>query len=293
MLSLLAVGWALTKTGNMRDEKPIAALLTNAILPAMLIGFLQSPYSPELLRDKGLTMLGFVVVILAGAAVGFILGVLTRQPIAVTGTWTANITTTNAIFMGWPITMAIYGQRAFPLAAGILLVFNLVTFTFGAWLLTVGRGGKGVSIKALLLQPIIIGALVGATLFFMPFRLPGPAIDFLDMLGMMATPLSMIIIGCQLARCSIRDTFLDAKVYLVVAARLIAAPLAAHFLLRLFISDPMILGVLTIVACMPVAASVAVVAADREGDAAFCSKVIFVSTLLCIFTVPVLIPLLI
>ena len=103
----------------------------------------------------------------------------------------------------------------------------------------------------------------------------------------------MVIIGCQLAKCDLRATFLDGKVYIVALTRLIPAGLVVHFLLRLFIADPLILGVLTIGSFMPVAASMPVIAAEQGGDALFCSKVILVSTLLCVLTAPVLIPLLI
>jgi len=292
LLALLAVGWLLVKTGRLQDEKQLVAIITNAALPALVIVVLQAPFSPGLLRDIGITALGFVVIMLAGVGVGM-LALAARRPLSEVGVWAVCITAPNSVFVGWPITYAIYGSRVMPLTAGIVVTFNLFVFVVGAWLVSLGKERTHrPNIKALMLQPTIIAVIVGVFLFLMPFRLPATALSLLDLLALMATPLSMIVIGCQLARCNLRETFLDAKVYIVVAARLVVTPLVAFLLLRMFVSDPIILGVLVIAACMPVGTSVAVIAAEQNSDAPFCSKAVLVSTVLCILSVPVLVPLL-
>ena len=293
MLSFLVVGWLLTKTGKLKDDKPITVLIPNAIMPAMVVGALQAPYSLTLLRDIGIAALGFFVVVAAGVVVGFLMGGLARQPASATNTWTACIATTNSIFMALPIMLALYGDGIMPLTAGIMLSFNLTTFLYINRLLEPeSKGKRGVNIKRLMLQPVIVAIFVGMILFLMPFRLPAPGRAVLDLLGMMAMPLSMVVIGSQLAKCNVRETFTDAKVYLVSAGRLIIAPLLSYFMMRPFIADPVILGIVTISAVMPVATIVAVIAVEQGGDVRFCSKVVFVSTILCIFTVPILLPLL-
>ena len=294
MLALAAAGWLLTKTGKVKDDQALAGLLTNAVLPALILHFLQVPYSPAVLRDIAITVAAFGVVFFVGMAVGLLLGKAARQTGQATGGWAVCIAAPNVIFMGWPIMRDIYGESAFPLAVGMILAFNVIIFLTSPFLFTMGEAGKGrVRVKELLLQPVILAAFVGILLFLTPFRLYGPAEGFVASLASLATPISMLMIGCQLARCSLRETFLDGRAYLVAIVRLTAAPIAGLLLIRPFISDPVIFGVVTIGSFMSVATIVAALAAQKNGDALFCARVIVISTVLSILTAPLLIPLLI
>ena len=293
LLGFVAVGWVLTKSGKLPDDKPLGSLVANVALPALVIRFLQMPHAADMLMDICIAAVGYAVALAAAALVGLILGRACRQSAGVTGTWTACIVFPNSIFMGMPIKYALFGEQALPLLAGIMLVFNLGSFVFGAWLLSLeSTQKKRPTMRKLMLQPAVVGGFVGLALLLLQLSLPAPALRTVDMLAATATPLAMVIIGSQLAGCSLRATFWDAKVYLVSLARLIPAGLAAHFLLRLFISDPVMLGVLTIAACMPGAATIPVIADQQGGDALFCSKMTLVSTLLCVVTAPILVSLL-
>jgi len=294
LLGLLGLGWLLTRTGKLTDDKPLGSVVSNLGAPAMVIHFLQMPQAATMLREIGITAVGYAAALAAGAAVALALGVVCRRPRAVIGTWAAIIVFPNSIFMGMPIMQAIYGDDILPLLAGIMLVFNLGSFIFGAWLLSL-EGTQKTRPKTfkLLLQPAVWCSLIGALLVATGIVLPAPVAAGAQMLAYITTPVAMVAIGSQLAKCSLRETFFDGKVYLVVLTRLIPAGLAGHLLLRLFISDPVILGVLTISVCMPAAVLTPVIAAQQGGDSLFCSKVTFVSTLMCIITAPVLIPLLV
>jgi len=294
LLGLLALGWVLTKTGKLTDDKPLNSVVANLGVPAMVIHFLQMPQAGYMLREIGITAVGYAAAMAAAALVGLILGMVFRQPAGVTGTWTACIILPNSIFMGMPVMQALYGDEILPLLAGIMLIFNLGSFLFAAWLVSLASAQKNrPSFKKLMLQPAVVCCFIGLLLIVTPLQMPGPAARAVEMLAYTTTPVAMVAIGSQLAKCNLRETFLDGKVYLIVFARLIPAGVAGHFLMRLFISDPVILGILTISICMPAAVITPVIAEERGGDALFCSKVTFVSTLLCVATAPVLIPLLI
>ena len=293
LLGFVAVGWALTKSGKLPDDKHLGIFVANVGAPALILHFLLTPHAGDMLRDIGIAAAGYAATLAASVAVGLILGKGARQSAGAVGTWTACITFPNSIFMGMPIMYALFGEQALPLLAGILVVFMLGNFTLGGWLLSFESAQKKrPSLKKLMLQPVVVSCFVGTALLLLPLPLPGPVLATIDMLAPTATPVAMVVIGSQLARCSLRGTFLDGKVYLVSLVRLIPAGVAGHFLLRIFISDPLMLGVLTVAACMPGAATLAVVADQQDGDALFCSKMTLVSTLLCVATAPILIALL-
>lgn len=283
---MAAAGWALAKKKLIADEKPLSALLTNIALPAMVLNNLQIPFSVDSLRNMGVTALGMAALVLVGCGVGALVARIAGRAGDRRGAWIACVAFSNVLYMGQPLMIALYGKDASALIAPISIVFNPMSFLLGGWLLSGGRQGS--SFKSALLQPTVLACLLGFILFLLPVRLPGVVQSTLGMLAAVNTPISMVIIGCQLAKERLRDIFLDREIYLLSLTRLVLAAVAGHFVLRLFISDPDILGVLTICACMPTAAIVPVLAAARGGDLALCSKTTFLSTLICVVTAPVI-----
>jgi len=142
LLGVGMVGWLLTKTCKITDEKTLSGYLANAALPALMLHSLQIPYSLTLLKDIGLAAAGHLAIFAAGTAVGVVLGKMARQSKGVTGTWTACLILPNSIYMGMPVMLALYGNQALPLAAGIIVSFNLGSFLYGAWLLSLSGAQK-------------------------------------------------------------------------------------------------------------------------------------------------------
>jgi predicted permease len=292
LLLLAFAGWVMARTGKLTDEKPLNALLANAALPALIIANLQAPYSVALLKDMGMIFGGMMVIFLAvGWPVGALAARLAGKTGQIKGAWIACIVFPNAVFMAQPILSALYGEETLVLIAPVTLAFNLTCYTFGGWLLS-GDDGAAYRLRQILLTPAVVSCFLGLRLFFLPFRLPGAVLSPLKMLAATTTPISMIIIGCQLARISPQSLFLDGEIYVLSLVRLVLTALISHGVLRLFISDPTILGVLTICASMPSAAILPIVAGDRGGDSLLCSKTVLISTVLCVFTVPFLMQLL-
>ena len=293
MVLLIFVGWALSKGGKLPDEGTIGSFLLNASLPATILNAVQVPLTSELLRGLRLIIPGFIIVLASGMAMGFLVGRLARQTVAVSATWAAAAAFPNVVFMGWPFKYAVFGDAALPFIPIVSLMFNVFCFTAAAWLLSLeGAGSSRPDPKKMLFHPVTISCFVGAILLFTPARLPGPALGVIEMLAMTTTPVAMALIGSQLSKCSLRDTLLDGRAYLASFARLIPGGLGAYFLLNLFIQDRMIVGFLTIGALMPTATFIPIVAAQQGGNAQFCSKVAFLTTILSLVTLPLLLPLL-
>lgn len=294
MLLLVFAGWGLSKGGKLPDDRTLGGLLANASLPAMIITAMDTPASSELLADLGLIVVGFLGVMALGVAMGFLVGKLARQPTSVAATWAVCAAFPNVIFMGWPFKYAVYGGASLPLVSGIALVFNVSIFTLASWLLSLeGTNRIRPSLKKLFLQPVIISGVIGLVLLLTPLTLPGPAQTTLGMIAATTTPLAMIFLGSQLSKCSLRDTFLDRRVYIVSFVRLIPVGLVSYFVLSQLIANEMVVGFLSIGAVMPTASTLPVIAAEQGGDAIFCSKVTILSTILSALTIPLLIPLMI
>lgn len=80
----------------------------------------------------------------------------------------------------------------------------------------------------------------------------------------------------------------DKATFYFTFIRLLAFPLLILIVLKLLKVDPLIIGVSTLLTGMPAGTTTAILADKYGCDAAFGSRIIFVSTLCSIVTIPIL-----
>ena len=96
----------------------------------------------------------------------------------------------------------------------------------------------------------------------------------------------MLILGCALSQCALRDVFGRPKLYLLALVKLIVVPLAAFFVLRTFIKDPLLLSLTTVVLAMPAATNATILTYQNHGDDRLAASGVFLTTLLSVASVP-------
>lgn len=198
----------------------------------------------------------------------------------------------NVFFMGVPVVSALYGENAVFLLSICVIPFNLFIFTLGIFLI-LGNGSRKIPWKKLLLNPSLYATLIALPIFFLRIQFPETVVDILGYLSQMVVPLSMLLIGAALGRMSLRGIFGSGYSYAVCAFKLLLTPLVVFFLFRLFVKDPQILGLLTVVAAMPSASISPILCAEYGGDSDFASRCVFLTTLISILTIPAIVWLLI
>ena len=214
----------------------------------------------------------------------------------------------NAAFLGIPLIDAVLGAEATLYATIYNITFNLVLWSLGVFICTVGKDTDGDgevdrkrqtvrfmlrSFKTALLHPVTLAAALGLVFFFLPIesRVPIFLTDCLSMLKALVAPLSMVVIGLRLADMKWKGAFRDKPMYLFLALRHIILPLVVLgvfkliFLLGITISESAEL-VTVIMASLPAASSSTMFAERYNCDASYASRLVTVSTLLSIITVP-------
>lgn len=80
--------------------------------------------------------------------------------------------------------------------------------------------------------------------------------------------------------------------YLLALIKLILVPLAAYFVLRTFVTDPLLLSLTVVVLAMPAATNATILSYQYQGDDQLAASGVFLTTLLSVATIPVLMHLL-
>lgn len=214
----------------------------------------------------------------------------------------------NAAFLGIPLISAVLGAEATLYASIYNITFNLVLWSLGVFICTVGKDTdadgaidslhqtRSLMLRSLLkalCHPVTIAAAVGLVFFFLPIenRVPTLLLDALSMLRALVAPLSMVVIGLRLADMKWQGAFKDKYLYLFLILRHFALPFAvfgafwAASLLGIEIGYTVKFVVL-VMASAPAASSATMFAERYDCDATYASRLVTISTVLSIFTMP-------
>jgi malate permease and related proteins len=110
----------------------------------------------------------------------------------------------------------------------------------------------------------------------------------MELLSGVTTPLSLIVTGGFLASLNTRAIFTNIRQYFAAAIRLLAVPALTYLIFSPLISDHLILGIVVVTAGMPAAVNTVMLAEEHQARPDIAAQGVFISTLLCVVTLPLL-----
>ena len=274
-------------------SKLFTALLMNITLPATIFTSLARPYDPAFFSSGVLiAALGTGFYLLYGA-VCLLLVRIFRIPAGRQGVWVLGCVFSNNGYMGFPIALALFGEEGLVLAVLLGIPFNLLSYTSGARLVSMDRAAAGgappLSWRALLLTVVNGSTLLGLLFFAAQWPVPAVLSAPLTYLSNVTTPLSMLIIGMSLSGGDLLTPLRDWSVLSGCGVRLLLLPLLTLGLVKLLPLDaPLVVGVLVVIRAMPSAALTSLLAEAYGGDTEFAAQLVFLSSLLCLVTIPLI-----
>lgn len=285
---LIAVGFGARKYTLIKDKHIhlISHILVNVSLPALTIASMQVPETAKTMGIVDQMIVVAVAYYLAAFAFGLLLCRFLPTTPEEKGVFQFMLVFPNTMFMGIPVALAVLGQTSLFYVILFNVPFYFLVFTLGVWLLARGRPGK-IDLK-ILLSPGLVAAIVGLALFLFQYHLPTPVQSGLELIGSATTPLAMIVVGAMLATLPLSRLAGDWRIYLTTALRLVIFPVAAFLILSPFVSDHLLLGVAALMIAMPVAANSVLLSEEYGVDATLASQGVFISTVLCLATIPLL-----
>jgi predicted permease len=213
------------------------------------------------------------------------------QALAASGARATTTSVSNLGFLGPPLMLAFFGDRgAGPLAMAILAEI-LVLLSLGGVIMGVSRGNNAavgsLLLRGTLLNPVVVAIVLGAVLAATGMRLPFSLDRFLGFLGAAAGPTALFALGGALATQRIdRATAWGALG--ITTGKLVIYPALAWFVLaRLLQVEPFWSQAGVLLAALPSAGNVYVVAQRYAADVDRVSAAIVLSTLVSAVTVPI------
>jgi predicted permease len=199
---------------------------------------------------------------------------------------------TNTGFVALPVLQAIYGQRTV-LPAAIATVFvAVVMFPAAVILLELGqRDGHGsrtapmVTVKHVLLNPLVMSTLIGMLLSVLDLHMPRPVAAYLGILGDALTPCALFAIGLGLSIDGLRANIGRASLLSVV--KLVVMPLIVYGLSMPLGLDPLYTIAAVICAAVPTAKTVYILAGEYHCEEMMVASTVSLTTLASVVSLPI------
>lgn len=278
---MMAVGFVFAKLGLLTKDTQgqLSALLLKVVAPCIMIGSLQTEFSRSVLFDMLWVLAALVgTYVIYGVAVGFL---FRRQPAETRSSLRFGVMFGNVGFMGIPLISSVLGAEALMFCTMSLVVFNTANWTYGTVLM-----GARVSLRRTVVNPGVIGMVIAMALYLAQIRLPGPILSAVEYMGDLNTPLAMVVIGAQMARADLLATFRETRLYAAAALKLVVMPLVTLAVLLPLGLKPMALMTIVILAGCPTAGATSMFAQMFDRDTAAAARLVTLSTLLSILTLP-------
>ena len=197
----------------------------------------------------------------------------------------------NVGYMGPGLALAAFGsQAAVPIA--LILCFDNLFFFIIVPLLAVISGKQGANLlttlsdiaKRVFLHPFIIASFAGITSAYFQLIPPEPLAKLLDYLSSAAAPCALFALGVTLGGQSLKR--LPIEMPLILLAKLILQPILAYVIVSNFSNAPQSwLFTAVLMASLPPAANVFLLASQYQHYVERASSTIFVGTIVSVITV--------
>jgi len=286
---LLGLGFLCSKVGILSPEntRVVSRLVVNVTLPATMLDAILGAQVD--IRSPMVRQLAWCVVLfyVAHWLLSVLYGALFVRKDPDRGVYQYMAMFGNTSFLGIPVITALFGQEALFHLAVLNLPCNVISFTYGISLIRGGRGEGKSSLKSALTPPTV-ASFVGLALFLLQVRLPVPIADTINYLSRATVPCAMMVVGASLGAVKLGEVLRKPHIYTLTAYILLLRPVIIFFIARLFVTDPMVLGVVTVISAVPVAATTTTLCIEYKANEALSSGTILVSTLLSLLTISLL-----
>lgn len=289
IFGVVIVGYVATRLGVWKTEmnRNMSVFVLNVTCPMLIVGSvmgegLQFSHA-EIWQLIVVSLINYAVLIAGAYAVSKVWRVSADR----SGLQKFMVTFGNVTFIGFPACAAIFGDRAVFYASVLDIPFNLLIFTVGLSFVT-EQPIRAVFRPKILFSPCVVASVIAVILALLKVETPPTVGKFFHLVGDMTIPCALILIGATLATIPVRDMAGNKFVYGIASLKLLIMPFVVWAVFQLFDFEPFVTNVAVVLSGMPVAANGIMFCLKYGKDEHLMTQAIFLTTLLSLFTLPLL-----
>ncbi len=200
------------------------------------------------------------------------------------GIYSYALTVANMGYMGYPMMEAMFGGEMLFKMMITGIPVNIYIYTLGMGMMATGK----VSFRSLI-NPVFIGTMSGILVGLLGINLPPIFDSFLEGAANCMSPVAMIVSGLVIARLPMGKLFGNVKAYVVSALRLVILPALIITVLYILGVGAELLVIMLVLYAMPIGMNTIVFPEAHGIDGTVGARLVLISNLLCIITIPLMV----
>lgn len=290
LLIMIGAGWFMTKKGMLdaHTNTQMSRMIVNVFNPMLIISSAASSVGLIPLDTMGLVCLIAVAMFAILIAAGMVLSPFFDKRADQRKIYQMMFVFSNLGFIGIPVVSSILGAEYVVYVTEFLVIYTIVFYTYGVALMD---GKFQPSSLKTMINPGMVSGLAALLLILLNVQLPGFLMTAVTYLGNVTSPMALVAVGFALASTDPRRIFCQPKLYVFSVVKLLVLPLLMLPLLRLATDDTALISVCMVMFGMPIGNMPLILGNQKGIDGSTCSAAIILTTILCVFTIPVLLAL--
>lgn len=263
---LIIVGWGAARLGVLDEvaQDKLSSVLVNIALPASMIASSQAEFSRTNMEGMGIIAILTFAMYIITFIVGILISTIRKGDKTKHAIMLLCVAFANTAFLGMPIIAEIVGSTGTLYAVIYNIVFDLLYFSLGLYMLQSSKNEqkRGIDWKTLLGNHMIWVSLIVVLLYIIPLRFPAAVTEAFGMLGSMMMPISMLVIGAQLSNIKFKELLSSKDAILLTFLRMLLVPALTILAMRLINPPRELANTMIILSAMP-SASLNVIMASK------------------------------
>ena len=294
VIILISLGYILQikKWFDISFSDNISKLIMNIALPASIFVSVMEYLTVDRLIKLSSGLVYVALATIFGYIIAYILVKALKIRAGRRGTFINTFVNANTIFIGLPLNIALFGDKATEYFLIYYIINTISTWTLGIYLMTTDSQVQSKTTVSFdwkkLLPPPLIGFLVAIVFLLAKIPVPQVMTKTLTYVGNIVTPLSLIYIGIVLAKAGLSSVKFDKDSVYALCGRFLIAPLLMLIVIKtigtnlpdLEAQTFMLQSAVSSLAVMPILAH------QGSGDVEYATNIVTLSTVLLVVVIP-------
>lgn len=287
LLIMIGAGYFMAKKGMMdsHTNTQMSKMIVNVFNPMLILSSAANSAGLVSLGTIGLVGIIALGMFAVFIAVGMVLSPFFDKVLEQRKIFQEMFVFSNLGFIGIPVVSSILGEEYVVYVTEFLLIYTIVFYTYGVALMD-GKFSPS-SLKSMV-NPGTVSGLAALLIIVCGIQLPDFIKTAITYLGNVTSPMALVAVGFTLAHSDLKKIFCQPRLYVFSAVKLLILPLAMLPLLKLVTDDAALISVCMVMFGMPIGNMPLILGTQKGIDGSTCSAAIILTTILCVFTIPVL-----
>lgn len=287
LLIMIGAGWFMTRKGMMdaHTNTQMSKMIVNVFNPMLMVS--SAANAVGLIPLRTISLVGMIAIAMFAIliAAGMILSPFFDKNPDQRKIFQMMFVFSNLGFIGIPVVSSILGSEYVVYVTEFLLVYTVVFYTYGVALMD---GKFSLSSLKTMVNPGMVSGVIAILIIVLNIPLPGFLLTAVTYLGNVTSPMALVAVGFALANTDLKRIFCQPRLYVFSIVKLLALPLLMLPLLKLVTDDAALIPVCMIMFGMPIGNMPLILGNQKGIDGSTCSAAIILTTVLCVFTIPIL-----